>query len=108
LGGGLNARFNLELVFDQGNGAVIVTTVPGAADQSQTDSVVRTFVLELSSKQFGTVNVNRQLSGIHGVVAVNLFGGNTMVGDMIYFSWKNSNAIAGRISDTATRFQGAS
>ena len=108
LGGGLSATFNLELGFDPGNGTVIVTTVPGLAGQSQSDSGVRTSVIGLASKQFGVLNIGRQLSGMHGIVAGNVFGGNNMVGDITYSSWSNSNAIAGRISNNATRFNGAS
>jgi len=108
LGGGLSATFNLELGFAPGNGTVTVTTVPGLAGQSQSDSGVRTSVVGLSSKQFGTVNIGRQLSGMHGIVAGNVFGGNNMVGDITYGSFTNSNGIAGRISNNVTRFQGAS
>jgi len=105
LGGGLSATFNLELGFDPGSGTLFTTTVPQG--NSQSDGV-RTSVVGLTSKQFGTVNIGRQLSGIHGVVAGNVFGGNNMIGDITYSSYTNSNGNAARISNQVTRFEGAS
>jgi len=107
LGGGLSATFNVEYGFDPGNGTLFTTTVPGISGQSQSDGV-RTAVVGLTSKQFGSLNVGRQLSGMHGIVAGNVFGGNNMIGDITYASWTNSNGIAGRISNNATRFNGLS
>jgi len=105
LGGGLSATFNLELGFDPGSGTLFTTTV--AQGNSQSDGV-RTSVVGLTSKQFGSVNIGRQLSGIHGVVAGNVFGGNNMIGDITYSSYTNSNGNAARISNQTTRFEGLS
>jgi predicted porin len=107
LGGGLRATFNLEFGFDAGNGTLYTTTVPGIAGQSQSDGV-RTAVVGLASKEFGALNIGRQLSGIHGIIAGNVFGGNNMVGDMTYSSFTNANAQAARISNVITRFNGLS
>jgi len=107
LGGGLSATFNLEYGFEPGTGTLYTTTLPGVNGNSQADGV-RTSVVGLSSKAVGSVNIGRQLSGIHGIVAGNVFGGNNMVGDITYASFTNSNATAGRISNQATRFNGVS
>ena len=105
LGGGLSATFNLEFGFEPGTGTLYTTTVPQG--NSQPDGV-RTSVIGLSSKQFGAVNIGRQLSGMHGVVAGNVFGGNNMIGDVTYATFTNSNGNAARISNQITRFEGVS
>jgi predicted porin len=105
LGNGVSAIFNLEFGFDAGNGTLSTTTV--AAGNSQSDGV-RTAVLGLTSNAYGTLNVGRQLSGIHGIVAGNVFGGNNMYGDATYSSYTNQNGNAGRISNQVTRFEGLS
>jgi len=105
LGGGLSATFNLEFGFEPGSGTLYTTTL--AQGNSQADGV-RTSVIGLTSKQFGVVNIGRQLSGMHGVVAGNVFGGNNMVGDVTYASFTQSNGNAGRISNQITRFEGVS
>jgi len=107
LGSGLSATFNLEFGFEPGTGTLYTTTLPGVNGNSQADGV-RTSVVGLSQKGIGSLNIGRQLSGIHGVIAGNVFGGNNMIGDITYGSWTNSNGIAGRISNQATRFNGAS
>jgi len=107
LGGGLSATFNLEFGFESGTGTLYTTTLPGVNGNSQSDGV-RTSVIGLSSKNFGTLNIGRQLSGMHGIVAGNVFGGNNMYGDITYGNFTNSNAISGRISNVATRFNGVS
>ncbi len=107
LGGGLRATFNLEFGFDAGNGTLYTTTVPGISGQSQSDGV-RTAVVGLASKEFGALNIGRQLSGMHGIIAGNVFGGNNMIGDITYSSWTNANSQAGRISNVITRFNGLS
>lgn len=107
LGGGLSATFNLEFGFDAGNGTLYTTTVPGISGQSQSDGV-RTAVVGLASKEFGALNIGRQLSGMHGIIAGNVFGGNNMVGDITYSSWTNANSQSGRISNVITRFNGLS
>lgn len=105
LGGGLSATFNLELGFDPGTGTLQTTTVPGVAGQSQADGV-RTSVVGLRSTKWGTVNVGRQFSGMHGIVAGSIFTGHNMVGDVTFSSFTNSNGTAGRIHNSATRFNG--
>ena len=105
LGGGLSATFNLELGFDPGTGTLQTTTVPGVAGQSQADGV-RTSVVGLRSTKWGTVNVGRQFSGIHGIVAGPIFTGHNMVGDVTFSAFTNSNGTAGRIHNSATRFNG--
>ena len=107
LGGGLSATFNLEFGFEPGTGTLYTTTLPGVNGNSQSDGV-RTSVVGLTSKDFGSLNIGRQLSGMHGIIAGNVFGGNNMIGDITYGSWTNSNGIAGRISNQATRFNGVS
>ncbi len=107
LGGGLRATFNLEFGFDAGNGTLYTTTLPGVASQSQSDGV-RTAVVGLASKEFGALNIGRQLSGMHGIIAGNVFGGNNMYGDMTYSSYTNANTTNGRISNVITRFNGLS
>jgi len=107
LGGGLSATFNLEFAFEPGTGTIYTTTLPGVNGNSQSDGV-RTSVIGLSSKEFGTINIGRQLSGMHGIVAGNVFGGNNMYGDITYSSISAQNGIAMRISNQATRFNGVS
>ncbi|MEY4482535.1 MAG: hypothetical protein RIQ84_1697 [Pseudomonadota bacterium] len=73
LGGGLSAQFNLEYAL-AGNGDLTVATI-------------RTGTVGLSSKDLGTLNLGRQLTGLHGVVAgTNPLAGSNMVGDMLYSS----------------------
>jgi len=105
LGGGLSATFNLEFGFEPGTGTLQTTTL--AQGNSQSDGV-RTSVVGLAHKEFGSINVGRQLSGIHGIVAGNVNGGNNMYGDVTYSSYTNQNTVAGRISNQITRFEGAS
>jgi predicted porin len=105
LGGGLSATFNLEFGFEPGTGTLYTTTV--AQGNSASDGV-RTSVVGLTSKEFGTVNIGRQLSGIHGIIAGNVFGGNNMIGDITYASFTNSNGNAARIHNQTTRFEGLS
>jgi len=110
LGGGLTATFNLELGFEPGTGTVYTVTsygATGSANQSQSDGV-RTSVVGLSSKTLGSINVGRQLSGMHGILAGNVFGGNNMIGDMTYASFTNPNGQSTRINNLATRFNGIS
>ncbi len=72
LGGGLAANFNLEYQLQNGTGNTTVSNI-------------RTSTVGLSSKQFGTFNVGRQLTGIHGVLtATSPLGGNNMAGDIQY------------------------
>jgi predicted porin len=72
LGGGLSANFNLETGMTTTDG----TLFSGAA---------RTAIVGLSDKSMGTLQVGRQLTGLHGVVAgYNTLAGSNMVGDVLY------------------------
>ena len=110
LGGGLTATFNLELGFEPGTGTVYTVTsygASGSANQSQADGV-RTSVVGLSSKTLGSINIGRQLSGMHGILAGNVFAGSNVIGDMTYASFTNPNGQSTRLNNLATRFNGIS
>ncbi len=73
LGGGLSANFNLELDLTVGGGTAVST------------ENARTSTVGLASKNMGTLNIGRQLTGVHGTVAgFNPLAGNNMVGDILY------------------------
>jgi len=132
LGKGLSANFNLELGFNPGTGEVTTSTsnnvnnATGANQGSETG--VRTALVGLADSKAGRVDIGRGLTGIHGIVAGNVWGGNNMVGDITYSDFKpNSaattagtitvngvtptkngeapavNAVSGRVSSVATR-----
>jgi len=132
LGKGQTANFNLELGFNPGTGEITTTTsnntanATGANQGSETG--VRTALVGLADKQFGRVDIGRGLTGIHGIVAGNVWGGNNMVGDITYSDFKPNtaavttgsitavgttllkngespsvNAVSGRVSFNATR-----
>ena len=74
LGGGLSATFNVETDLGTNTGTLF------AGD-------ARTAIVGLSDKSMGTLQVGRQLTGLHGVVAgYNTLAGNNMVGDALYSS----------------------
>jgi len=83
LGGGTSAVFNVELGIAPGTGAVGTTTGSGI-NPGQSTAGVRTSIVGLSNKQFGTVTVGRQLTGIHTIIAGTVFAANNMVGDLAY------------------------
>jgi len=112
LGKGLTANFNLELGFNAGSGEVTTATssnttnTTGATQGS--DTGIRTAIVGLGSKEFGTIQIGRQLTGIHAIVAGDVWGGNNMAGDMTYSDIKAttygaSNTVSGRVSSVATR-----
>jgi predicted porin len=132
LGKGQSANFNLELGFNPGTGEVTVQThnnvnnATGANQGSETG--VRTAMVGLADKSLGSLNIGRGLTGIHGIVAGNVWGGNNMVGDMTYSDFRPNtaavltgsdsvngttvakngeapsvNAVSGRVSFAATR-----
>jgi predicted porin len=132
LGKGQRATFNLELGFNPGTGEVTTTThnninnATGANQGSETG--VRTALVGLASKEFGSLDIGRGLTGIHGIVAGNVWGGNNMIGDITYSDFKPNtaavttgsitvngttvlkngespsvNAVSGRVSFNATR-----
>ena len=132
LGKGQSANFNLELGFNPGTGEVTVQThnnvnnATGANQGSETG--VRTALVGLADQKLGRVDIGRGLTGIHGIVAGNVWGGNNMVGDMTYSDFRPNtaavlagsdsvngttvakngenpavNAVSGRVSFAATR-----
>jgi hypothetical protein len=79
IGGGLKANFNLEYEINPGSGR----TITGTGDGGST-TAMRTSTVGLSGG-FGTFNIGRQLTGIHGVVVgFSPLSGNNMVGDLSY------------------------
>jgi len=104
LGKGNSANFNLELGFNHGTGEVTVQThnnvnnATGANQGSETG--VRTALVGLANKEFGRLDIGRGLTGIHGIVAGNVWGGNNMVGDMTYSDFKPNTAAVATGSDT--------
>jgi predicted porin len=83
LGGGLAANFNVELDMTVGGGEAVTTTN------------ARTSTVGLSDKSMGTINVGRQLTGVHGTVAgFNPLAGNNMVGDMLYSSAFRAHSVS--------------
>jgi predicted porin len=99
LGKGQSANFNLELGFNPGTGEVTTSTssnVNNATGVNQgSETGVRTALLGLADKQLGRLDIGRGLTGIHGIVAGNVWGGNNMVGDMTYSDFKPNTAAAG-------------
>jgi len=100
LGKGNSANFNLELGFNPGTGEVTTATrdntrsATGLEQGSETG--IRNATVGLASKEFGEIRIGRALTGMHGIVAGNVWGGNNMVGDITYSDFKpNSAASAG-------------
>jgi len=89
LGGGLAATFNLEIGISPGTGGLTTTSGTGIGGQSETG--IRTSVVGLSHKQWGSVSIGRQLTGIHGVLAGDIWGGNNMVGDLTYSNFSGTD-----------------
>ena len=107
LGGGLTAMFNYELGFNPGTGSLDTVQGVTAAGQSASDPV-RTSIVGLGSKQFGSVEIGRQLTGVFGVVAGDVFGGSNMDGDMVNanFGGATGNTTSQRLHQGATRING--
>jgi predicted porin len=112
LGGGRSINFNLELGFNAGTGEVTVqtssngTSTTGATQGS--DTGVRTAIVGFADKTFGSLAVGRQLTGMHTILAGDVWGGNNMVGDMTYSSFTSTSNGAGattngRVNSVATR-----
>jgi len=100
LGKGQSANFNLELGFNPSTGEVTTATRDNTRSATGADqggeTGVRTALVGLADKQFGRLDIGRGLTGIHGIVAGNVWGGNNMVGDMTYSDFKpNAAANAG-------------
>ena len=105
LGGGLAAVFNLEFGIAAGTGD---TTVAGGVltPAGQQTAGTRTSVVGLTSKEFGSVTVGRQLTAIHTIIAGAVNTANNMAGDMTYSDVTPASAqgaTALRIHSLATR-----
>ena len=94
LGGGTSATFNLELGINAGTGAIDTDTAVMTGVVGQSNTGVRTSVVGLTNNQFGTLNVGRQLTGMHTIIAGTVFAGNNMVGDLAYQSQAGSTSYA--------------
>jgi predicted porin len=112
LGKGLTANFNLELGFTAGTGEVTTATSSNTANTTGatqgSDTGIRTAIVGLGSKELGTLQIGRQLTGIHSIVAGDVWGGNNMAGDLTYSdikatSYGAANTVSGRVSSVATR-----
>jgi len=95
LGGGLSANFNLEYAIAQGTGT---TTV----------AAIRTSTVGIASKTLGGLTFGRALTGMHGILAGDVFGGSNMAGDITYTHFISSAAgagatVNGRINQDTTR-----
>jgi len=99
--GDISAIFNLEYGFTSGTGTMVVATGAAAVTQGS-ESTVRTAIAGLSSKKFGTLAIGRQLTGIHSIVAGDVFGGNNMAGDMTYSNMTTTAASVGATAVGAT------
>jgi predicted porin len=108
LGGGLSANFNLELGITAGTGTVATTTNVVGATQGSDSNSVRTSIVGISSKEYGSLAVGRQLTGMHEILAGDVWGGNNMAGDITYHGTASTAAGAGatatgRINSVTTR-----
>jgi predicted porin len=95
MGGGMTAMFNLEYGIAPGTGTT-------------TTAAIRTSVVGIGSKQFGMLQIGRQLTGMHGILAGDVFGGSNMAGDITYSAFASTAAGAGptangRINADTTR-----
>jgi len=112
LGKGLSANFNLEIGITAGTGELGTSTSSNTADTTGatqgSDTGVRTSIVGLSDKQFGSIAFGRQTTGMHAIVAGDIWGGNNVVGDMTYSDFRSTAAGAGatangRVSSIVTR-----
>ncbi len=112
LGGGRSANFNLELGFNAGTGEVTTSTNSNLADTTGatqgSDTGVRTAIVGITDKNLGSLAVGRQLTGMHAILAGDVWAGNNMVGDMTYSSFTSTTSGAGstangRINSVTTR-----
>jgi predicted porin len=110
----LSAIFNYELSITPGSGALQTASGTTAATQANASTTPRTSVLGLVSKSFGKLEVGRQTTGAHDVVAGNIWGGNNMIGDMTYSAFTSTtatspqnisvvNSVSARVSNNFTR-----
>ena len=99
--GDLSATFNLEYGFTAGTGTLVVATGSTASSQGS-ESTVRTGIAGLSSKKFGSIAFGRQTTGMHAIVAGDIWGGNNVAGDMTYSNITTTSASVGATAVGAT------
>jgi predicted porin len=108
LGKGLSANFNLELGITAGTGEIGTSTSSNLADTTGatqgSDTGVRTAIVGLADKQFGSIAIGRQLTGMHGIVAGDVWGGNNVVGDITYSDFRSTAAGAGATANGRASF----
>ena len=103
LGQGLSATFNLEYGVASGTGTTTVASdATGAAQGSATG--VRASIVGLAHKQYGSVAVGRQLTGMHAILAGDVWGGNNMIGDITYSDFTSTAAGAGATASGRINF----
>jgi predicted porin len=104
LGKGLSAVFNLEVGITPGNGALTVDSA-ASTPVGQQSTHVRTSVVGISNKGFGTVTVGRQLTAMHTIIAGAVNTANNMAGDITYsdVTGTSQHTTALRIHSLATR-----
>jgi len=110
----LSATFNYELAITPGSGVLNATAGTTGATNANASAAPRTSTVGLVSKSFGSLQIGRALTGVHGVVAGDVWGGNNMVGDMTYSAFTSTtttspqsitvvNTVSGRVSNQFTR-----
>jgi len=110
----LSATFNFELAITPGSGALNSTPGTTAATNANASAAPRTSTVGLVSKSLGSLQIGRALTGVHGVIAGDVWGGNNMVGDMTYSSFVSTtttspqsitqvNDVSARVSNQFTR-----
>lgn len=112
MGRGRSVNFNLELGFNPSTGEVTTSTSSNTANATGanqgSETGVRTAIVGIADKQLGSLTAGRQLTGMHGILAGDVFAGNNMVGDMTYSSFASTSNGAGatangRINSVMTR-----
>jgi len=110
----LSATFNYELAITPGTGALNITAPTTAATNANASTAPRTSTVGLVSKSLGSLQIGRALTGGHGVIAGDIWGGNNMIGDMTYSGFTSTtttspqsitvvNTVSGRVSNQFTR-----
>jgi predicted porin len=99
IGGGRSVNFNLEVGITPGTGALGTTTGTNTADATGANqgstTGVRTSIVGISDKQFGSLAAGRQLTGMHSILAGDVFAGNNMAGDITYSDFNSTANGAG-------------
>ena len=106
MGKGNSANFNLELGFNPGTGEVTTSTRDNTRQATGLDQFsetgIRTATVGLANKELGELRLGRALTGMHGIVAGNVWGGNNMVGDMTYSDFRPNGAAVAAGAGTIT------